>query len=75
MPTTRIAVMIYEEASLLSQTYAALVVEPTVKGGLDMEIDVEDVLGLLRAHLGVVGSSPLRKSYPWQAKELGFGKR
>ncbi|KAJ7092309.1 hypothetical protein B0H15DRAFT_777465 [Mycena belliarum] len=75
MPTTRIAVMIYEEASLLSQTYAALVVEPTVQGGLDMEIDVEDVRGLMRAHLGVVGSSPLRKSYPWQAKELGFRKR
>jgi hypothetical protein len=73
MPTTRMAAMIYEEATLLSQTYAAIVVEPTEPDGFDMEIDAEDVLLLMQKHLGVAGEDPLRKSYPWQAKELGFG--
>ncbi|KAJ7868749.1 hypothetical protein B0H14DRAFT_304211 [Mycena olivaceomarginata] len=36
MPADRIAMMNYEEALLLSQTYAAIIVEPI---GLDMEID------------------------------------
>jgi hypothetical protein len=72
MPTTRSAVMIYEEASVLSQNYAAIVVEPKDPSGTDMEIDVEDVISLLREHLGVVGEDPLRKSYHWQAKELAL---
>ncbi|KAJ7764274.1 hypothetical protein B0H16DRAFT_1799686 [Mycena metata] len=42
MPTTRLAVMIWEEASVLSQKYAAIVVERTSKGGTDMIIDVAD---------------------------------
>jgi energy-converting hydrogenase A subunit M len=69
MPADRIAMMNYEEASLLSQTYAAIIVEPI---GLDMEIDVEDVVSLLRQHLGVAGEDPLRNSYTWRSKELGF---
>ncbi|KAJ7736291.1 hypothetical protein B0H16DRAFT_122446 [Mycena metata] len=73
MPTTRIAVMIWEEASVLSQIYAAIVVEPTEKDGSDMVIDVADVVSLLGQHLSVAeGEDPLRKSYPWKAKELGF---
>ncbi|KAJ7104557.1 hypothetical protein C8R43DRAFT_906944 [Mycena crocata] len=72
MPTTRIAVMIYEEASLLSQTYAAIVVEPTPASGFDIEVGVDDVITLMRQHLGVAGADPLRKSYSWLAKELGF---
>ncbi|KAJ7487855.1 hypothetical protein FB451DRAFT_957616, partial [Mycena latifolia] len=70
MPTTRPAMMIFEEASVLSQNYAAIVVDPTEPAGTDMEIDVQDVLTLLRQHLGVVGEDPLRKSYHWRAKEL-----
>ncbi|KAJ7065062.1 hypothetical protein C8F01DRAFT_1021907 [Mycena amicta] len=73
MPENRIAMMIYEEASLLSQTYAAIVVPPTTPDSFDMEIDVDQVLELLRAHLGVLSEEgPLRKSYSWPAKELGF---
>ncbi|KAF8194338.1 hypothetical protein K438DRAFT_1588126 [Mycena galopus ATCC 62051] len=69
MPQNRIALMNFEEASLLSQTYAAIIVEPL---GIDMHIDLEDVISLLRQHLGVVGEDPLRKTYAWRAKELGF---
>ncbi|KAJ6558643.1 hypothetical protein B0H10DRAFT_1967288 [Mycena sp. CBHHK59/15] len=72
MPTTRIAMMIFEEASVLSQTYAAIIVEPTLPAGTDMEVDPEDVIALLREHLGEMGEEPLRKSYYWRAKELGF---
>ncbi|KAJ7135869.1 hypothetical protein C8R44DRAFT_662094 [Mycena epipterygia] len=74
MPTTSCAMMIFEEASILSQTYAAIVVEPpaTDPSDTDMEIDVQDVLSLLGEHLGVVGENPLRKSYYWRAKELGL---
>ncbi|KAJ6590699.1 hypothetical protein DFH09DRAFT_1026851 [Mycena vulgaris] len=72
MPTTRTAMMIYEEASVLSQTYAAIIVEPTEPSGTDMEIDVQDVLSLLGRHLGMIGEDPLRKSYHWRAKELGL---
>ncbi|KAJ7206362.1 hypothetical protein GGX14DRAFT_643459 [Mycena pura] len=72
MPANRIAMMNYEEASILSQTYAAIIVEPTAPDSFDMEIDVQDVLLLLGQHLGVVGENPLRKSYTWQSQELGF---
>ncbi|KAJ6473971.1 hypothetical protein C8R47DRAFT_1076414 [Mycena vitilis] len=71
MPVNRIAMMIYEEASVLSQTYATIIVEPTPSG--DMEIPVEDVILLMDRHFGVAsGEDPLRKSYYWQASELGF---
>ncbi|KAF8147930.1 hypothetical protein K438DRAFT_1867150 [Mycena galopus ATCC 62051] len=63
MRADSIATMKYEEASLLSQTYAAIIVEPC---GVDLEIDVEDVVMLLRKHLGVAGEDPLRK-YAWPA--------
>lgn len=72
MPTTFTSVAIYEEASALSQTYAAMIVEPTTPRGTDMEIEVGDVLALLKEHLGVEGEDPLRRSYPWRAKELGM---
>ncbi|KAJ7021301.1 hypothetical protein C8F04DRAFT_1141363 [Mycena alexandri] len=72
IPANRIAVMIWEEASLLSQTYAAIIAEPTAKNETDMVIDVSDVVSLLSQHLGVVGEEPIQKSYPWSAKELGF---
>ncbi|KAK0491801.1 hypothetical protein EDD18DRAFT_1334635 [Armillaria luteobubalina] len=57
MPTTFTSMAIYEEVSVLSQTYAALVVEPSSPGGRDMIVDPEDVTKLLREHLGV----PMRK--------------
>ncbi len=95
MPTTFTSVAIYEEASVLSQTYAVLVVEPSSPGGRDMIIDPEDVTKLLREHLGVpmrkprhmgylavedtdqpnddhLAEDPLRASYQWGGKELGF---
>ncbi|KAJ7752477.1 hypothetical protein DFH07DRAFT_825484 [Mycena maculata] len=72
MPTTRTAMMIFEEAGVLSQNYAAILVEPTEPAGTDMEIDVRDVVSLLGEHLGVVGQDPLRKSYYWRAEELGL---
>ncbi|KAJ7914247.1 hypothetical protein B0H13DRAFT_1873076 [Mycena leptocephala] len=40
--------------------------------GFDMDIDVEDVVSLLRKQLGVVGTAPLRRNYLWPSKELGF---
>ncbi|KAJ7477971.1 hypothetical protein B0H11DRAFT_2028904 [Mycena galericulata] len=67
MPSTNVPMMIFEEASVLSQKYAAIVAEPV---GADMVVDVEDILSLLRAYLGVVEEDPLRKSYHWRAKEL-----
>ncbi|SJL02950.1 uncharacterized protein ARMOST_06292 [Armillaria ostoyae] len=95
MPTTFTSVAIYEEASVLSQTYAVLVVEPSSPGGRDVIIDSEDVTKLLREHLGVpmrkpwhvgdlaveetdqsnddhLAEDPLRASYQWGGKELGF---
>ncbi|KAJ7874209.1 hypothetical protein B0H14DRAFT_3555637 [Mycena olivaceomarginata] len=61
MPADRIAMMNYEEASLLSQTYAAIIVEP-----------IGTFVSLLRQHLRAAGEDPLRKSYAWRSKELGF---
>ncbi|KAK0479540.1 hypothetical protein IW261DRAFT_1336675 [Armillaria novae-zelandiae] len=89
MPTTFTSMAIYEEVSVLSQTYAALVVEPSSPGGWDMIVDPEDVTKLLREHLGVpmrkprqmeaeetgdehLAEDPLRASYQWGGKELGF---
>ncbi|PBK93377.1 hypothetical protein ARMGADRAFT_928829 [Armillaria gallica] len=95
MPTTFTSVAIYEEASVLSQTYAALIVKPSSPGGRGMIIDPEDVTKLLREHLGVpmrkphhlgylaveetdqpgdehLAEDPLRASYQWGGKELGF---
>lgn len=69
-PTTRISMMIFEEASVLSQNYASIIVPPTARGGTDMEIDVGDVVSLLTQHLGVAGEHPLRTEYHWRAKEL-----
>ncbi|KAK0469350.1 uncharacterized protein EV420DRAFT_25662 [Desarmillaria tabescens] len=98
MPTTFTSMEIYEEAPVLSQTYAALVVEPSSPGGRDMIINPEDVTKLLREHLGIpmkrprhakhmgylvveetdqpdddhLAEDPLRASYQWREKELGF---
>lgn len=74
MPTTFTSLAIYEEASVLSQQYAAMVVEPSREGGKDMVIEVEDVRSLLKEHLGKgeTAEDPLRKYYPWKAKELGL---
>ncbi|KAF7316143.1 hypothetical protein MIND_00132500 [Mycena indigotica] len=70
MTENRIAMMIHEEASLLSQTYAAIVVPPPRHDSFDLEINVQHVADLLRRHLGVKGEDPLRKSYPWKVPEL-----
>ncbi|KAK0501601.1 hypothetical protein EDD18DRAFT_1347681 [Armillaria luteobubalina] len=57
MPTSYTSMAIFEEASVLSQTYAALVVPPSSQGGTNMIIDPEHVILLLRRHLGV----PMRR--------------
>ncbi|KAJ7603578.1 hypothetical protein FB45DRAFT_995127 [Roridomyces roridus] len=72
LPTTRVSMMIFEEASVLSQTYAAIVVPPTQPEDTDMEVDVRDVVELLQKHLGIPGEDPLRRGYHWRAKELGL---
>ncbi|KAF7319095.1 hypothetical protein HMN09_00245800 [Mycena chlorophos] len=73
MPENRMAMMIHEEASMLSQTYAAIVVPPVTPDSFDLLLDVGQVVDLLRTHLGVVGAeNPLRRSYYWEAKELGL---
>ncbi|KAF8173341.1 hypothetical protein K438DRAFT_1772152 [Mycena galopus ATCC 62051] len=59
MPAHRIEMINYEEASLLSQTYAVIIVEPR---DMDMEIDIEGVVALVHQHLGVLEEDPLRKS-------------
>lgn len=66
MPTSFTSMAIFEEASVLSQTYAAVVVEPSGSGGKDMIIDPEHVLSLLRRHLGI----PMRR--PRHAEHMGF---
>ncbi|KAK0466925.1 uncharacterized protein EV420DRAFT_1260273 [Desarmillaria tabescens] len=66
MPTTFTSMAIYEEASVLSQTYAVLVVEPSELKGTDMVIDPGHVLRILREHLGV------RMHKPHHAEHMGF---
>ncbi|KAG7445099.1 uncharacterized protein BT62DRAFT_951443 [Guyanagaster necrorhizus] len=53
MPTSYTSMTIYEEASVLSQTYAVLVVEPSSQGGTNMIINPVHVVSLLQRHLGV----------------------
>lgn len=53
MPTTFTSMAIYEEASVLSQTYAVLVMEPNEPKETDMVINPGHVLRILREHLGV----------------------
>ncbi|PBK99769.1 hypothetical protein ARMGADRAFT_918272 [Armillaria gallica] len=60
MPTSYTSMAIFEEASVLSQTYAALVVEPSSQGGTNMIIDPEHVVLLLRRYLGVPMRRPRR---------------
>ncbi|KAF8173375.1 hypothetical protein K438DRAFT_1610917, partial [Mycena galopus ATCC 62051] len=59
MPANRIEMINFEEASLLSQTYSVIIVEPR---DMDMEIDIEGVVALVHQHLGVLEEDPLRKS-------------
>jgi hypothetical protein len=53
----------WEESSMLNQTYAAIVVEPTE--GTDIEIDPENVAQLLRDNLGKVRQESIHNAYPW----------
>ncbi|KAK0480297.1 hypothetical protein IW261DRAFT_1336034 [Armillaria novae-zelandiae] len=66
MPTSFTSMAIFEEASVLSQTYAAVIVEPSGSSGKDMIIDPEHVLSLLRQHLGIM----MRR--PRHAEHMGF---
>ncbi|KAK0469960.1 uncharacterized protein EV420DRAFT_82075 [Desarmillaria tabescens] len=66
MPTSFTSMAIFEEASVLSQTYAAVIVEPSGSGGKDMIIDPEYVLSLLSRHLGV------KMRRPRHAEHMGF---
>ena len=70
MPTSFTAVMFWEEASLLGQVYANMILPP--EGGTDMRADIPAVLEILRDHLGKPDpwGPPLRDMYPWSAKEL-----
>ncbi|WVF72520.1 hypothetical protein IAT40_007337 [Kwoniella sp. CBS 6097] len=52
LPTSRMETINYEEASMLNQTYAAIVVEPSQGTRDDMEINPEDVRTILDRNLG-----------------------
>jgi capsular polysaccharide biosynthesis protein len=66
LPTNFLNYAQWEEASLLNQNYAAVVVEPA--HGTDMVIDPEDVTRLLTENLGKVRRESIRDVYSWEAE-------
>lgn len=56
----------WEETSLLNQTYAAVVVEPSQ--GTDMVINHEHITRLLHENLGKVRQDSIRDVYSWESE-------
>lgn len=65
LPTSRLEYINFEEASMLNQTYAAVVVDPAEGSKDDMVIDVSDVTTILEQHLGQPRSEGVVLSYQW----------
>ena len=70
MPTTFTSLMFWEEASILGQVYANMILPPS--GGTDMIADVPAVLDILREHLGKPDERgpSVEEMYFWKAPEL-----
>ncbi|KAH9851844.1 hypothetical protein C2E23DRAFT_732108 [Lenzites betulinus] len=72
MPRTKTSHMFWEEAGVLGQTYANVLLEPISNTSTDMDADIPAVLALLGAHLGKPDprGSPIERQYRWHAPEL-----
>lgn len=65
LPTSRIEYINFEEASMLNQTYAAVVVEPVPGSRDDMVVDPADVTHILDKYLGTSRKESVILSYQW----------
>jgi hypothetical protein len=65
-PTNFLNYAQWEEASLINQNYAAVVVEPA--HGTDMVIDPEHVTRMLTENLGKVRRESIRDVYSWESE-------
>ncbi|KAI0766167.1 hypothetical protein BD413DRAFT_605985 [Trametes elegans] len=68
------SLMFWEEASILGQVYATMLLPPVgdSESGTDMQADVPAVLEIIRTHIGTPDSRgrSLRRAYAWHAEEL-----
>lgn len=64
--------MFWEEAGMLGQTYANVLLEPVSAKSTDMEADIPAVLEILSAQLGKPDARGvgLERLYRWHAPEL-----
>lgn len=65
LPTSRLEWLNFEEASLLRQTYATIIVDPVAGNTGDMVVNPDDVVEMLARHLGVAPRETVAQSYPW----------
>ncbi|KAI0831877.1 hypothetical protein BC628DRAFT_1310600 [Trametes gibbosa] len=72
MPRSKTSHMFWEEAGVLGQTYANVLLEPISHDASDMDADIPAVLELLGEHLGKPDprGSPIERTYHWRAPEL-----
>ncbi|KAI0367618.1 hypothetical protein BV20DRAFT_552485 [Pilatotrama ljubarskyi] len=72
MPATHTSHMFWEEASVLGQTYANILLPPSSPGSKDMYADIPAVLDILREHLGKPDprGPTVEPAYRWRAAEL-----
>ena len=77
-PTTRPSLMFWEEASMLSQVYANVILPPSDGGsGTDMYADVQAVLEILEEYLGRADPRgvAIGEAYRWGGEEVLEGLR
>jgi capsular polysaccharide biosynthesis protein len=65
IPTSWFSLENWEEASLMGQTYAAMVIPPEEGGMHDMVIDPVTVEAVLVEHLGKERREKMELTYPW----------
>ena len=72
-PTTRPSLMFWEEASMLSQVYANVILPPSDGGsGTDMYADVQAVVEILEEYLGKGDPRgvAIKEVYRWSGEEV-----
>ena len=77
-PTTRPSLMFWEEASMLSQVYANILLPPSDGGsGTDMYADVQAVVEILEEYLGRADPRgvAIGEAYRWSGEEVLEGLR
>ena len=77
-PTTRPSLMFWEEASMLSQVYANVILPPSDGGsGTDMYADVQAVVEILEEYLGRADPRgvAIGEAYRWGGEEVLEGLR